>query len=193
MVGRTTRTPAWLGLALVCLGAVSVHAQQAPEKAAICTGCHGENGVPADAATPVINGQQEGYLYLELRDYKLGNRKNELMQQIATDLSKPDMQELAAWFSQRPSPNLGQSQASDDVARHVQTINGSAGCSGCHGQDWLGNSAIPRVADQSYAYLRGTMLAFKTGARGNNPWMSALLKTYSDSDIGAMAKYLAGL
>ena len=79
------------------------------------------------------------------------------------------------------------------MARHVEVINGTAGCSGCHGQDWLGNIAIPRVADQGYDYLHATMLAFKTGARGNNPWMSALLKTYSDDNIEAMAKYLAGL
>jgi cytochrome c553 len=168
-------------------------ADDAPEKAPICTGCHGENGVPGDKLTPVIAGQQEGYIYLELRDYKLGNRKNELMQQIAGDLSKSEMEDLAAWFAQQPWPDLGQKAAADDVARHVETINGTAGCSGCHGQDWLGNSAIPRVADQSFDYLRATMLAFKSGERGNNPWMTALLKTYSDADIEAMARYLAGL
>ena len=185
--------PTLVGL-LLTLGLCGIaSADDAPEKAAICTGCHGENGVPADKSYPAIAGQQEGYLYLELRDYKLGNRKNELMQQIAGDLSKSDMEDLASWFSQQPWPNLDQAQAPDDVARHVEVINGTAGCSGCHGQDWLGNSAIPRVADQGYDYLRATMLAFKTGERGNNPWMSALLKTYSDSDIEAMAKYLAGL
>ena len=49
------------------------------------------------------------------------------------------------------------------------------------------------MADQGEAYLRTTMLAFKTGERANNPWMSALLKTYSDADIDAIAEYLAGL
>ena len=36
------------------------------------------------------------------------------------------------------------------------------------------------------------MAAFRDGERSNNPWMAALLKTYSDADIDALAKYLAG-
>ncbi len=182
---------------LACLLAASVatsaRADEPPEKAAICTGCHGETGVPADKSTPVIAGQQEGYLYLELRDYKLGRRRNELMQSIAADLSKPEMQELAAWFAQQPWPSLGQPSASDDIARRAEIINGSAGCKGCHADGYLGNSAIPRSASQSFDYLRATMLAFKSGERANNPWMTALLKTYSDDDIDALARYLAGL
>ena len=35
------------------------------------------------------------------------------------------------------------------------------------------------------------MDAFRDGARANNPWMTALLKTYSDQDIAAMAAFLA--
>ena len=41
----------------------------------MCGGCHGENGVPQEKTTPVIWGQHLGYLYLQLRDYKRGDRK----------------------------------------------------------------------------------------------------------------------
>ena len=115
------------------------------------------------------------------------------MQAIAADLSKTEMQELAAWFAAQPWPNLQQPSSSDEIARRSEAINGSAGCKGCHADGWLGNSAIPRAASQTYEYLRATMLAFKTGERANNPWMTALMKTYSDDDIDALAKYLAGL
>ena len=36
----------------------------------MCLACHGENGVPNYAESPVIDGQHEGYLYIQLRDYK---------------------------------------------------------------------------------------------------------------------------
>ena len=57
------------------------HAQTIEEKAQICSACHGENGVPVkqDFPVPVIWGQNAGYLYFQLRDFKSGVRKNEQM------------------------------------------------------------------------------------------------------------------
>jgi cytochrome c553 len=31
----------------------------------LCVACHGEHGVPQDKSIPVIDGQQQGYLYLQ--------------------------------------------------------------------------------------------------------------------------------
>ena len=39
---------------------------------ATCTACHGEDGRPISPEIPVISGQQEGYLYFQLRDFKSG-------------------------------------------------------------------------------------------------------------------------
>ena len=47
----------------------------------------------------MIWGQNEGYLYLQLRDFKSGARKNDLMAPIAATLEKDDMLALAAYFS----------------------------------------------------------------------------------------------
>jgi cytochrome c553 len=173
--------------------ACATAAADTPPQAALCTACHGTTGVPVNAAIPVIAGQPLGYLYLELRDYKRGDRASAVMQSVARTLDKPAMMALAQYFSAQPAPKLKQPPAPDDVARRVLTINGSAGCVGCHGPGFAGDSAVPRLAGQSTAYLQATMLAFKSGARANNPWMSALLKTYPDDDIAAMARYLGGL
>ena len=54
-------------------------AETVEEKAQLCAACHGENGIPQQTSTPVIWGQYQGYLYLELRDYKTGARKNDIM------------------------------------------------------------------------------------------------------------------
>ena len=72
-------------------------------------------------------------------------------------------------------------------------LAGSAACEGCHASGFKGTSVTPRTAGQSGVYLRATMLAFRSGARANNPWMAALLKNYTDADIDALAGFLAGL
>lgn len=176
---------------LMALGG-PVQAQQAPEKAALCAACHGEAGVPANPQTPILWGQNAGYIYLQLRDFKLGNRRNPQMSPVAAMLDKQEMKDLASYFADKPWPDLRQPRAPHDVAEHAETVSGSAGCKGCHLGTWLGDSTNPRLAGQSVTYLRATMAAFRDGERTNNPWMAALLKTYKDDDIEAVARYLAG-
>jgi cytochrome c553 len=72
--------------------------QDIAEKAQLCDACHGEDGKPKEPDTPIIWGQYTGYLYIELRDYKSGLRKNDKMSPIAADLSKDDMMALAQYF-----------------------------------------------------------------------------------------------
>ena len=57
----------------------SASAADIAEKAKLCAACHGEQGIPINELTPVIWGQDEGYVYLQLRDFKSGARKNLLM------------------------------------------------------------------------------------------------------------------
>ena len=59
--------------------------QTVEQKAAACAACHGEKGVPVDKAFPVIWGQHQGYLFLQLRDFKSGARKNDFMQAVVAD------------------------------------------------------------------------------------------------------------
>jgi len=66
-------------------------------------------------------------------------------------------------------------------------------CESCHGAGVKGASVTPRTAGQSEVYLRATMLAFRSGARANSPGMTGVLKNYTDTDIAALAAFLAGL
>ena len=49
------------------------------EKVKLCATCHGEQGIPINKQTPVIWGQDEGYLYLQLRDFKSGVEPSTVM------------------------------------------------------------------------------------------------------------------
>jgi cytochrome c553 len=163
------------------------------QKAAICAACHGTNGIPISKDIPVIWGEHAGYLFFELRDFQSGARKSQVMAPVTKDLSRADMLALAEDFEARPWPDLNQPRAPANVTAKAQALEGSGQCPACHLAGYLGAGTTPRLAGQSIDYLRRTMEDFHTGMRGNNPWMAALLKTFSDSDIGALALYLGGL
>jgi cytochrome c553 len=168
-------------------------AQDIEEKAKLCAACHGAAGVPSDKKIPVIWGQQVGYLYLDLRDFKLETRKNELMSPIAAGFSREDMLALAEYFSKKPWPDLAQPHPSDATVHRAEVAASSGQCTQCHLGGYVGAATNPRLAGQSREYLLKTMQDFRSGARANNPWMTDLLKTYKDDDIQALADYLAGL
>lgn len=171
----------------------ALRAQTLEEKTQVCAGCHGENGKPVDKTIPNIWGQQAGYIYMQLRDFKLGNRKSDIMQPIASGFERDDMLAIAQYFSQKPWPDLGQPRAPKEVAQRAQAANGSIGCTGCHLDKFQGDSTVPRLAGMGRDYLLQTMTDFRTRARGNNPGMSDLMIATSPEDLAALADYLAGL
>jgi cytochrome c553 len=68
-------------------------------KAQTCAVCHGPLGVSVAPNTPNLAGQPAIYLDAQLRAYRSGTRKNEVMAVIARPLSDDDISNLAAWFS----------------------------------------------------------------------------------------------
>jgi cytochrome c553 len=175
------------------LGPDPARADSIAEKTAICAGCHGEKGAPQEKTTPAIWGQKEGYLYLQLRDYASGARRNDVMGPLAQALEKSDMLALAAYFADKPWPDLGQPRAPKDVAERALTANGSVGCTGCHLDQWQGYGTVPRLAGMSRDYLAKTIAEFRSRSRANNPGMSDLMVATSEDDLAALAQYLAGL
>ena len=89
--------------------AVTANAQTIEEKVQICASCHGDDGKPIDKTTPAIWGQQQGYIYIQLRDFKRGDRRNDIMQQLASSMERGDMLAIAEYFSKKrwPDPWLG--------------------------------------------------------------------------------------
>jgi cytochrome c553 len=180
-------------VAAMAFAIMPLRATGVDEQVQVCAGCHGENGKPVDKTIPNIWGQQTGYLYIQLRDFKRGDRKSEIMQPIASGFERDDMMAIAEYFSKKPWPDLGQPRAPKDVAQRAQTANGSVGCTGCHLDRFQGDSTVPRLAGQGRDYLAKTMDDFRTRARGNNPGMSDLMIATQPDDLAALAEYLAGL
>jgi cytochrome c553 len=179
--------------ALSLASTAALAADPIEEKARICAACHGENGIPQLKTTPVIWGQNEGYLYLQLRDFKSGARKNELMSAIAATLEKKDMLALAAHFTKLKWPNLQQPEAPKDVAEKARRTSASVGCPGCHLTHYQGDGTTARLAGQQHDYLLKTIMDFRDKKRGNNPGMTDLMNAASPEELATLAEYLAGL
>src|SRR5438270_529540 len=72
-----------------------------------CIGCHGPDGnKPSAPDQPVLAGQYQDYLARALTDYKNGRRNNAIMKGFAGQLSKQDIEDLAAWFSSQQQTAL---------------------------------------------------------------------------------------
>jgi cytochrome c553 len=183
-----------LGIAawIACFAAGMAYGQTIEEKAAVCSACHGEKGVPIDKAFPIIWGQNAGYLYLQFRDFQKGARKDDRMTPIAQTIVREDALALAEYFAAKPWPNLGTPAASKADAEVAEGVNKSVVCTSCHLEQFQGDSSVPRLAGQQHDYLIKAMLDFRNRTRGNNPGMSDLMNSVTPEQLQAMANYLAG-
>ena len=191
---RMRRRFIFLAVAVV-MAPLAAHAENIEEQAHFCAACHGENGVPLEQffPVPVIWGQNLGYLFFQLRDFKSGTRKNDVMSPIIEALPREDLMALAQYFSKKPWPKLPQPHPPDDVAALAQRANASVVCTSCHQSGFIGEGTQPRLAGQDRRYLEKTMTEFQSGARGNNPGMTDLMKALTLQDISALAAWLSAM
>ena len=64
-----------------------------------CAVCHGQIGISTAPDAPNLAGQPALYVASQLRAYRNGSRKHEVMGVISKTLSDDDIHNLAAWFA----------------------------------------------------------------------------------------------
>jgi cytochrome c553 len=180
-------------LALIPASAIAQDAAAGKEKSATCVTCHGADGNSTIPLYPILAGQTSRYLYLQLKDFKEGRRKDPLMSPMAANLSKKDMFDLAAYYAkQKPTKDNTKGDASK-VARGKQVAD-AALCTMCHLGGFSGQNEIPRNAGQHYEYMVKQLRDFKVKKRTNDAGnMTAVMRTIPDEDIEALAAYVASL
>ena len=95
-----------LAVAMSLAGMASAADPDAGKKKAaeVCGACHGPEGnKPSDPTQPVLAGQHYDYLVRALTDYKIGKRSNPIMKGFASQLSKKEIEDVAAWFASQKS------------------------------------------------------------------------------------------
>jgi cytochrome c553 len=197
-------------LAAACASAWAPCAARAEEpavesgrkKAQYCAGCHGADGNSVLTDYPILAGQTSRYLYLQLKDYKSGLRKNDMMTPVAEPLSKEDMLDLAAYYAaQRPKgPRISKGEESvpfqPDPDRVAAGKKKSAEvlCTMCHLGEFSGQNEVPRVAGQHPEYVVRQLKDYRSRTRTNDAGtMTAVARVLSDEDMENLAHYLASL
>jgi cytochrome c553 len=79
--------------------ALAASAAAGKTKAAACAACHGPLGKATMPDAPNIAGQPAMYLVEQLKAYRSGARKHEVMSMMAKPLKDADIDDLAAWFA----------------------------------------------------------------------------------------------
>ena len=174
-------------------------AKGAAISAAVCAACHTNDGSRGSAANPIIQGQHPDYLLKQLAEFKAGKRDNPVMKAMASPLSEADMKNVAAFYaSKQPKPGFAKNK--ELVSLGEKIYRGGIGdrsvpaCSGCHGPSGAGIPAqYPRLSGQHADYVEAQLVAFRGGARRNNPAMAAIAAKLNDREIKAVADYVAGL
>jgi cytochrome c553 len=68
-------------------------------KAAVCSACHGANGISTNPMYPNLSGQHEAYLTKAIKAYRAGDRGDPTMKAMVAPLSDADIANLSAYFS----------------------------------------------------------------------------------------------
>jgi cytochrome c553 len=181
-------------LALVALASPSARAADVKEKAAICAGCHGENGISQTENIPSLAGQPDQFLQWQLVFFRAGSRKNEQMQPMVEEITNEDIRNLGAYFSALTPPN-GPEDRDPDLSKKGAEAAVGRRCASCHTDSYAGAKAVARLAGQREEYLVKALHDYKAGKRvgGGVAAMADIAYSLSGEEITALAHYLAHL
>lgn len=102
MRGRFQRLAAAFALAALAAAGGAARADDVGAgrtKAQACAVCHGPLGLSTQPDAPNLAGQPAIYVSAQLRAYRSGARKHEVMSVMAKPLTDDDIAQLAAWFA----------------------------------------------------------------------------------------------
>ena len=196
---RPLKLLALLTSAIWLIGAGPGYAADVPaavkEKAEICAGCHGENGISQTENIPSLAGQMDQFIQWQLVFFRGGARKNDQMQPIAQDITNEEIRGLGAYYASLTPPVGKKPDDNPDLsAKGAQAAVGRR-CASCHGDSFAGTKAVARLAGQREEYLVKALNDYKSGARsgGAGAAMTDVAYPLSQEEIAALAHYLAHL
>jgi cytochrome c553 len=98
-----TRLPIVLAAccALLATPALAADAAAGKQKSQTCAACHGPDGNSIAPDFPRLAGQHYDYLVHSIRAYQTGARKSPVMMPMVEKLTRRDIEDLAAYFSQQ--------------------------------------------------------------------------------------------
>jgi len=169
--------------------------------AAVCAGCHGQNGNSTNPAWPKLAGQHAFYIEKELHDFQNKKRLDATMAPMASGLSDVDIENVAAYFASVASTveaaSADKIKLGEKLYRSGKANNGLPACIACHGPNGAGSAParFPRIGGQHAAYLSKALKDFKSESRDNDhqAMMRDIAGRMSNKEIEAVSSYISGL
>ena len=165
------------------------------EKAELCAGCHGDNGISQTENIPSLAAQPDQFIQWQLVYFRAGARKNEQMQPIVEQLNNDDIRNLGAYFASLTPPKAAKPDDNPDLSKKGAQAAVGRRCASCHTDSYAGTKAVARVAGQREEYLLKALHDYKSGVRsgGGMAAMADVAYPLSEEEIEALAHYLAHL
>jgi cytochrome c553 len=194
MVMRNISIATLCAVLLCCGSAHAADVAAGKEKAELCVGCHGENGISQMENIPSLAAQPDLFIQWQLVFFRAGTRKNEQMQPIAEQIENEDVRSLGAYFSQL-APAKAPADDNPDLSKKGAQAAVGRRCASCHGDSFAGTKAVARLGGQREEYLVKALHDYKNGARsgGGMAAMAEVAFPLSEEEIIALAHYLAHL
>ena len=172
-----------------------------------CAACHGSEGVSISPDWPKLAGQNQKYLYKQLKYFKDGSRMNALMMSVTPylqTLNDKDLMNISAFYASKQS-STGQARNDEELLntgtalyRLGNSKKNIPACTSCHSVYGQGNSlaGYPSVAGQQIGYLKSSLIAYRSKERNAGEKaavMQAIAANLTDYEIEALANYMHGL
>ena len=186
---------------------VSGDANKGSQLVESCAACHGADGNSIITDWPKLSGQNQRYLYEQLKYFRDGQRMNALMMSVTPylqTLSDEDLKDISAFYSQY-KPSRGQAKNDEELLalgtqlyRFGDIKKQIPACTSCHAVYGQGNSlaGYPSVAGQQIGYLTSSLKAYRSKERNageSSLVMQGVAANLSDNEIDALANYMHGL
>jgi cytochrome c553 len=168
------------------------------ERCAECHGLEGQgdgHGGPANTRFAKLAGQRVDYLLKQMRDYRSGTRKHDVMKLMMQPLEEADLRDLAAYYASRPAmkkESHGEAAKGRALYEQGDIARGVLPCASCHGPRAEGTATGPLLAGQEPHYLEQQLKDWRSGWRRNgaDATMNAVTKALTDAEVLALTAFL---
>lgn len=178
---------------------------------AVCSACHGSDGIGSTAAYPNLAGQRYNYILKELENFRSGARQNSIMSAMAMTIppskDHANLKAIAAYFSKlkpmtayeaaQSGTNSQQIKLGKSIYEQGVAARDIPSCAACHALGGEGNGpmAIPALAGQHAAYVVTQLEQFASDARHNSPGhvMHMIAREMNAKQEAAVAAYVQQL
>lgn len=160
-----------------------------------CSKCHGDTGISDEDDTPSISGQTASYLFKQLLDYRVKERREKQMHKASKKLGIQDMADIAAWYAtQQAEPSKSGGKEPPVLVTKGDKDRLLLPCNVCHGKNGEGYGyETPALTGQRMTHFVDTMTEFREDDRENDLYgrMRFIAKQLTEEEIEVLAEFYA--